>query len=328
MRSGWCCATRTAACSRRRSDHRGRRCTAGWPRCRDPRAQRRRAARWRTPSSRWSTAPSRSRARRTATANAPGNADLIPIAADLVLKLGADALPEGSVEHLTELAHYVAEIANLSPEARQPYAGRYAFTHKAGLHTSGVARVPRPMSTSPPIRREPSRRRGDRQRRRRVDPDEGRGIRTRAGPTPAIPLAPSRELKERKSRWLHIRHRRGFIGTVAAPGGRMVAVLVRDRELPGPRRGTHRRRGRWPRRRLRWSPRARGTSRAPRGKGPVGALDNALRKALSNEYPQLDDMEARGLPRPGARSQGVGTGAVAAGADRHVERRARVDHRQ
>ncbi len=73
-----------------------------------------------------------------------GNADLIPLAADLVLKMGAtDALPEGAVEHLTELAHYVADIANLAPDSRQPYTGRYAFTHKAGLHTSGVARVSR-----------------------------------------------------------------------------------------------------------------------------------------------------------------------------------------
>jgi 2-isopropylmalate synthase len=73
-----------------------------------------------------------------------GNADIVPITADLVLKMGVtDALPEGSVAHLTELAHYVAEIANLPPEPRQPYAGRHAFTHKAGLHTSGVARVAR-----------------------------------------------------------------------------------------------------------------------------------------------------------------------------------------
>ena len=55
-----------------------------------------------------------------------------------------DALPEGRCAHLTELAHYVAEIANLVARGpRQPYAGRYAFTHKAGLHTSGVARVSR-----------------------------------------------------------------------------------------------------------------------------------------------------------------------------------------
>ena len=61
-----------------------------------------------------------------------GNADLIPIAANLVLKMGAECLPDGSVERLTEVAHYVAEVANVAPDSRQPYAGRYAFTHKAG----------------------------------------------------------------------------------------------------------------------------------------------------------------------------------------------------
>ena len=70
-----------------------------------------------------------------------GNADLIPIAANLTLKMGVPVLPDGAVERLTEVAHYVAEVANVAPDARQPYAGRYAFTHKAGLHASGVARI-------------------------------------------------------------------------------------------------------------------------------------------------------------------------------------------
>ena len=70
-----------------------------------------------------------------------GNADLIPIAANLVLKMGAECLPDGSLERLTEVAHYVAEVANVAPDSRQPYAGRYAFTHKAGLHASGVERA-------------------------------------------------------------------------------------------------------------------------------------------------------------------------------------------
>jgi 2-isopropylmalate synthase len=69
-----------------------------------------------------------------------GNADLVPIAANLALKMGVDCLPDGAVERLTEVAHYVAEVANVAPDSRQPYAGRYAFTHKAGLHASGVAR--------------------------------------------------------------------------------------------------------------------------------------------------------------------------------------------
>jgi 2-isopropylmalate synthase len=70
-----------------------------------------------------------------------GNANLVTIAADLSLKMGVECLPEGAIERLTEVAAYVAEVANLVPDPRQPYVGRYAFTHKAGLHTSGVARL-------------------------------------------------------------------------------------------------------------------------------------------------------------------------------------------
>ena len=111
-----------------------------------------------------------------------GNADIVPITADLVLKMGVtDALPDGSVALLTELAHYVAEIANLSPEARQPYAGRHAFTHKAGLHTSGVARVSRAYEhVEPDAVGQPAQRRGVGLQRRRVDPDEGRRVRSRS----------------------------------------------------------------------------------------------------------------------------------------------------
>ena len=45
------------------------------------------------------------------------------------------------------------------------------------------------------------------------------------------------------------------------------------------------------------------------GQGPVGALDNALRKALTNDYPQLDDMELEDF-RVRVLDRSVGTGAV------------------
>src|SRR5581483_1007218 len=53
-----------------------------------------------------------------------GNADLVPVAANLALKMGVRALPPESLERLTELAHYVAEIANVTPDSHQPYVGR------------------------------------------------------------------------------------------------------------------------------------------------------------------------------------------------------------
>lgn len=69
-----------------------------------------------------------------------GNCNLIPIIANLELKLGIQALPEGRLERLTSVAHQVAELVNFAPDPQQPYVGATAFAHKAGLHTSALAR--------------------------------------------------------------------------------------------------------------------------------------------------------------------------------------------
>ena len=71
-----------------------------------------------------------------------GNADLVPIIGNLSLKLGMAPLPEESVERLTETAHLVGEIANIVPDPHQPFVGRNAFAHKAGLHVSAIVRRP------------------------------------------------------------------------------------------------------------------------------------------------------------------------------------------
>ena len=69
-----------------------------------------------------------------------GNANLIPIIANLRLKMGYDVLSEQSVQDLTILSHFIDETANLTPNPRAAYVGRNAFTHKAGLHADGIAK--------------------------------------------------------------------------------------------------------------------------------------------------------------------------------------------
>ena len=71
-----------------------------------------------------------------------GNCDLVPIVANLELKMGIQALPEGRLERLTSVAHHVAELVNFSVDPQQPYVGATAFAHKAGLHTSALSRRP------------------------------------------------------------------------------------------------------------------------------------------------------------------------------------------
>ncbi|MDW3217509.1 MAG: citramalate synthase [Acidimicrobiales bacterium] len=69
-----------------------------------------------------------------------GNCDLVPIMANLELKMGITCLPEGRLENLTSVAHHIAELVNFTPDPQQPYVGATAFAHKAGLHTSALSR--------------------------------------------------------------------------------------------------------------------------------------------------------------------------------------------
>ncbi len=67
-----------------------------------------------------------------------GNANLCSIIPDLKLKLGIDCIADERLAKLTEVSHYVAELANLAPSSHLPYVGTSAFAHKGGLHVSGI----------------------------------------------------------------------------------------------------------------------------------------------------------------------------------------------
>jgi 2-isopropylmalate synthase len=69
-----------------------------------------------------------------------GNANLFSIIANLKLKMGLDVVSDDQLERLTDVANYVAEIANQPPNPRQAYVGSGAFVHKAGLHAAAVAK--------------------------------------------------------------------------------------------------------------------------------------------------------------------------------------------
>ena len=67
-----------------------------------------------------------------------GNANLISVVANLVVKQGIDAMPAGSVSRFTDLSRTVAEIANLALPVQQPFVGLGAFAHKGGQHVAAV----------------------------------------------------------------------------------------------------------------------------------------------------------------------------------------------
>ena len=72
-----------------------------------------------------------------------GNADLIPIIANLKLKMGIDCLPDDKLKELTHVSHFVSEISNMRQSVSQPYVGASSFAHKGGMHINAVMKNPR-----------------------------------------------------------------------------------------------------------------------------------------------------------------------------------------
>jgi len=70
-----------------------------------------------------------------------GNADLFSIIPSLVLKMGDDCISCDQLRLLTEVSHFIAETANLTPDPHHPYVGASAFAHKGGVHASAAARL-------------------------------------------------------------------------------------------------------------------------------------------------------------------------------------------
>jgi 2-isopropylmalate synthase len=84
-----------------------------------------------------------------------GNANLTSIIPTLLLKpayaerykIGID---QAGLAGLTRLAHRFDELTNRAPNRQAPYVGAGAFTTKAGIHASAIARDPKTYEHVPP----------------------------------------------------------------------------------------------------------------------------------------------------------------------------------
>jgi len=69
-----------------------------------------------------------------------GNANLCSIIPTLKLKMGIDCVTDEQLSKLSDVSRYVSELANMPHYDRLPYVGDDAFTHKAGIHVSGLTK--------------------------------------------------------------------------------------------------------------------------------------------------------------------------------------------
>ncbi len=72
-----------------------------------------------------------------------GNANLCSIIPNLSIKMDIESISPECVKKISEVSRFVSELANLPENRQQPFVGRSAFAHKAGIHVDAVHKASR-----------------------------------------------------------------------------------------------------------------------------------------------------------------------------------------
>jgi 2-isopropylmalate synthase len=67
-----------------------------------------------------------------------GNANMVSVIGNLNLKMGVQAVSDEQLASLTEVSNFVSERVNRAPFQFQPFVGSSAFSHKGGLHAAAT----------------------------------------------------------------------------------------------------------------------------------------------------------------------------------------------
>jgi 2-isopropylmalate synthase len=213
-----------------------------------------------------------------------GNANLVSILPALQLKLGFDCIAPEQLSRLTEVAHLVDELCNISPNPNQPYVGANAFAHKGGMHVAGVNRDARTFEHI-----EPEQVGAD--RRLLISELSGKGtVQARAEVDDATAARVVERVKELEHRGYHLEAADGSFDLLIRketgeyePLFRLESwrVIVEKREHGGVETEAT----------IKIWVDGERYVRTAEGNGPVNALDRALRGAIGERYPHLRDIE-------------------------------------
>ncbi|OIN98718.1 citramalate synthase [Candidatus Desantisbacteria bacterium CG1_02_38_46] len=218
-----------------------------------------------------------------------GNANLCSIIPNLKFKLGIDCLPDKSLSMLAEVSHYVAEIANLIPQANQPYVGMSAFAHKGGVHIDAIQKHPLSYEHISPEKV------GNR-RRILVSELSGKSSILYKAEELGLDLKKDEEKIKKVLKTLkNLEHQgyqfEGAEGSFELLVKKIVGRYKKTFNLKGFRIVVEKRDGKMvSEATIRLTVKGKEEHTAALGDGPVNALDNALRKALEEFYPVLKEM--------------------------------------
>ena len=219
-----------------------------------------------------------------------GNANLISVIANLKLKLGIDCVSDLELRTLTEIARFVAEIANQKMSDNEPFVGNSAFAHKAGVHVNAIIKNPRTYEQADP-------RLVGNHRRLLISELSGRSTILKKAGDLDIDLVKEGDKSKKILKALQDMENRGYHFEAAEASLELLIKRVMKKfknffDLEDFRVIIEKKKG------------AKITTEATiklkvgkelehtasLGDGPVNALDSALRKALKKFYPSLNEM--------------------------------------
>ena len=214
-----------------------------------------------------------------------GNANLVSIIADLELKMEYQCLPEGKLGNLYELSHFVAEVGNLTPDEHLPFVGKSAFAHKGGVHVAAMRRSPQSYQHIEPEKI------GNKMRVV-VSDLSGRGNLLSKAEEHGVEVEGEEvvgvlhDIKELESRGFSFEAAEASVTMMLKrqeygykPPFELVDFFVNVEHRQG--------RGIFAEAMVKVRVQGELLHTAAEGNGPVNAMDNALRKALSGYYPQI-----------------------------------------
>ncbi|HEX5511659.1 MAG TPA: citramalate synthase [Actinomycetales bacterium] len=224
-----------------------------------------------------------------------GNADLVTVVANLVLKKKMPVVAAEQLSDATRIAHAVSELTNVAPYSRQPYVGASAFAHKAGLHASAIR-------VDPDLYQHTDPRAVGNDMRMLVSDMAGRASIELKGKELGYDLSDQPDVLSRVVERVKVLEAQGYTFEAAdasfelllieeATGARPAyfdveswRAITEHRELPDGGSALSEAT-------VKLVAGGRRVVATGEGNGPVNALDHALREALSSAYPELETMQ-------------------------------------
>ncbi|MDD5109167.1 MAG: citramalate synthase [Candidatus Omnitrophica bacterium] len=219
-----------------------------------------------------------------------GNADLIPIIANLKTKLDINCIPDTQLKQLTHLSHFVSEISNMRLKNEQPFVGDSAFAHKGGMHINAIMKNPKTYEHIDPslvgnrrriLVSELGGKTGILLRAKDLNYDLSKGDKQTKKILELVQTLEHKgfqfEAAEASFQVLMQRALKKFDNFFELEGFRVVVEKIQDKKITSEAI-------------IKLKVNGVKEHTAAEGDGPINALDNALRKALKDFYPTLAKM--------------------------------------